>query len=180
MNKAYFLVPLIAVILFGGYYWSFKTAYEKKLEDVALAEKQANVERLKVEAKNRERAIEEAVKADKKRKEERAVKTAKDNAEKEARQAAVDARGKALREQGRLESQARRLDDQVKALKEEIGKIEDQKKSAIAEVDFLTVFVKQAEANVVSLTGVLDKIEAANAAAEKYKKDQAAAAAKKS
>lgn len=178
MNKAYFLVPLIAVILFGGYYWSFKTAYEKKLEDQVLVEKQKHVEQLKVEAKNRARAIEMAVEADKKRKEERAAKVAKDNAEKDARQAAVDARGKALREQGRLESQARRLVDQVTTLKEEITKIEDQKKSAAAELDFLNVYVKQAEANEVSLTGVLDKIEAANAAAAKYAKDQAAAAKK--
>jgi colicin import membrane protein len=175
MNKAYFLVPLIAVILFGGYYWSFKTAYEKKLEDQVLVEKQKHVEQLKVEAKNREIAIQMAVKADLKRKEERAAKDAKDKAEKEARQAAVDARGKALREQGRLENQSLRLAKDVATLKEEIGKIEEQKKSVVAEQEFLNVYVKQAEANLLSLTGVLDKIEAANSAAAEYARQQDAA-----
>jgi colicin import membrane protein len=180
MNKAYFLVPLIAVILFGGYYWSFRTAYEKKLDEQRLVEKEKNVERLKIEAKNREIAIQQAVKADLKRKEERAAKTAKENEEKEARQAAVDARSKAMREQGRLENEARHLAEQVATVKEEIGKIEELKKSAITEQNFLNVYVKQAQANVESLKGVLDKIEAADVAAAKYAKDQAAAAAKKS
>ncbi len=178
MNKAYFLVPLIAVILFTGYYWSFKTAYEKKLEDQRQVEKEANIERLKVEAKNREIAIQQAVKADAVRKAQRAEKEAKDKKEKEDRQTAVDARGKALREQGRLETQARRLKDQVDTLKEEIGKIEEQKKSAQAEQDFLNVYVKQAEANVVSLTAVLDKIDAANKAKVEYDRLQALAAKK--
>ena len=180
MNKAYFLVPLIAVILFSGYYWSFKTSYEKKLEDQVLVEKQKHVEQLKVEAKNREKAIQMAVEADKKRKEERAAKDAKDKAEKEARTVAADARGKALREQGRLELQARRLSDQVTTLKEEIAKIKEQKKSAQAEQDFLNVYVKQAETNVVCLTAVLDKIEAADKAKAEYERQQRALAAKKS
>jgi uncharacterized protein (DUF3084 family) len=173
MNKAYFLVPLIAVILFTGYYWSFKTAYEKKLEDQRQVEKEANVERLKVEAKNREIAIQQAIKADAVRKAARAEKDAKDKKEKEDRNAAADARGKALREQGRLETQARRLADQVVTLKEEIAKIEEQKKSATAEQDFLNVYVEQAKANVVGLTAVLDKIEAANKAAAEYARQQA-------
>lgn len=178
MNKAYFLVPLIALVLFSGYYWSFKTSYEKKLDDKAQDEKKMHVEQLKVEAKNREKAIQMAVEADQKRKLERAAKDAKDKAEKEARVAANDARGKAQREQGRLELQARRLADQVTTLKEEIAKIEEQKKSVQAEQDFLNVYVKQAEANVASLTAVLDKIEAANKAKIEYDRQQAALAKK--
>ena len=50
----------------------------------------------------------------------------------------------------------------------------------MAEQDFLNVYVKQAEANVVSLTAVLDKIEAANKAAADYERQQRALAAKKS
>jgi len=180
MNKAYFLVPLIALVLFSGYYWSFKTSYEKSLDQKVQEEKQKHIEQLKVEAKNREKAIQMAVEADKKRKEERAAKDAKDQAEKEARQASADARSKALREQGRLENEARHLAEQVATVKEEIGKIEELKKSAITEQNFLNVYVKQAQANVDSLKAVLDKIEAADVAAAKYAKDQAAAAAKKS
>jgi colicin import membrane protein len=178
MNKAYFLVPLIALVIFSGFYWSFKTSYEKKLDDKVVEEKRMHVEQLKVEAKNREKAIQMAVEADKKRREERAAKDAKDKAEKEARQAAYDARSKAMQQQGRLELLARRLSDQVTTLKEEIAKIEEQKKSAQAEQDFLNVYVKQAEANVVSLTAVLDKIEAANKAKIEYDRQQALAAKK--
>jgi uncharacterized protein (DUF3084 family) len=178
MNKAYFLVPLIALVLFSGFYWSFKTSYEKKLDQKVQEEKQMHIEQLKVEAKNREKAIQMAVEADKKRKEERAAKDAKDKAEKEARQAAYEARSKAMQQQGRLELSARRLSDQVTTLKEEIAKIEEQKKSAQAEQDFLNVYVKQAEANVVSLTAVLDKIEAANKAKIEYDRQQALAAKK--
>jgi uncharacterized protein (DUF3084 family) len=178
MNKAYFLVPLIALVIFSGFYWSFKTSYEKKLDDKVVEEKRMHVEQLKVEAKNREKAIQMAVEADKKRREERAAKDAKDKAEKEARRAAYDARSKAMQQQGRLELLARRLSDQVTTLKEEIAKIEEQKKSAQAEQDFLNVYVKQAEANVVSLTAVLDKIEAANKAKIEYDRQQALAAKK--
>ena len=178
MNKAYFLVPLIALVLFSGYYWSFKTSYEKKLDEKVQDEKKMHIEQLKVDAKNREKAIQMAVEADKTRKEERAAKDAKDKAEKEARQAAYDARSKAMQQQGRLELLARRLSDQVTTLKEEIAKIEEQKKSAQAEQDFLNVYVKQAEANVVSLTAVLDKIEAANKAKIEYDRQQALAAKK--
>jgi len=178
MNKAYFLVPLIALVLFSGFYWSFKTSYEKKLDQKVQEEKQMHIEQLKVEAKNREKAIQMAVEADKKRKEERAAKDAKDKAEKEARQAAYEARSKAMQQQGRLELSARRLSDQVTTLKEEIAKIVEQKKSAQAEQDFLNVYVKQAEANVVSLTAVLDKIEAANKAKIEYDRQQALAAKK--
>jgi hypothetical protein len=178
MNKAYFLVPLIAVVLFGGYYWSFTTAYNKELAAKDVAAQKAHELQLAQEQKNREIAIEQAVAADKKRKEERAAKAEKDKQEKEARSAAVEVRNATQRNANRLESQSIRLAKDVGTLKEEIAKIQESQKSALAEQDFLNVYVKQAEANVKSLQEVLDKIDAANRAKIEYDRAQAAAKAK--
>jgi hypothetical protein len=178
MNKAYFLVPLLAVVLFGGYYWSFTTAYDKELKAKEVAAQKAHEDQLALEAKNREVAIKQAIEADQKRKAERAAKEAKDKQEKEARSAAVEVRNAAQRNSNRLESQSIRLAKDVGTLKEEIAKIQEMKKSALAEQDFLNVYVKQAEANVKSLQEVLDKIDAANRAKIEYDRAQAAAKAK--
>ncbi|MBI5382024.1 MAG: hypothetical protein HZA31_09015 [Opitutae bacterium] len=180
MNKAYVLVPLIAVILFGGYYYSFSTAYEKKELAQKAAEKEAHNAKLRKEAADREIAIKAAVEADKTRKEEKAKKEAKDKAEKEARAAAVEQRNKAQRDQGKLETQKFRLSKDVEALKEEIAKIEAEKVRAVSEAEFLKVYVKEAEANVKGLTAVLDKIESANRAKAEFDRQAAAAAKAKS
>lgn len=95
---------------------------------------------------------------------EKAAKEAKDKADRDARQAAIEARDKAAREQSRLENQKNRLEKDVKAEKEVIAKLEEDKKQAVDEYNFLKDYVKQAQANTKRLTDVVEKIGAADTA----------------
>ena len=160
----YFLVPLIGLIAFGAVYWNFSSGYEAKVAQKAKVQREIREEKLRVEAKNREQAIKDALAAQERRKVEKAAKEAKEKADQEARQLAVEARDKANRDQIKLAQQVERLEKDIKVEKEAIAKIEEERKRAADEEKFLKTYVKQAEANTKSLTEVLDKITAADAA----------------
>lgn len=160
----YFLVPLVGLIAFGALYWNFSSGYEAELERKALVVRQAKEGKLRQEAKDREQAIKDAVAAQERRKVEKAAKEAKEKEDQEARQLAVEARDKANRDQMKLAQQVERLEKDIKVEKDAIAKIEEDRKRAADEEAFLKTYVKQAEANTKSLTEVLDKITAADAA----------------
>jgi colicin import membrane protein len=166
MKKSYiyFLVPLIGLIAFGAVYWNFSAGYEAELAEKARIQREAKEEKLRAEAKNREVAIKDALAAQERRKVEKAAKEAKEKADQEARQAAIEAQNKANRDQLKLAQQVERLEKEIKIEKEAIAKIEGERKQALEEENFLKTYVKQAEANTKSLTEVLDKITAADAA----------------
>src|SRR5215216_2666555 len=163
-SYVYFLVPLIGLIAFGAVYWNFSSGYEAEIERKAKIVREAKEEKLRVEAKNREQAIKDALAAQERRKVEKAAKEAKEKADQEARQLAVEARDKANREQIKLAQQVERLEKDIKVEKEAIAKIEDERKRAADEENFLKTYVRQAEANTKSLTEVLDRITAADQA----------------
>jgi len=160
----YFLIPIVGIIIFAAVYLNFSAGYEAKLAERAHQIKEAKEEKLRIQAKEREQAIKDALAAQERRKAEKAAKEAKDKADQDARQLAVEARDRANREQLKLEQQVERLKKDVQTEKEAIAKIEEQKKQALDEQSFLKVYVKQAQANTKSLTEVLDKIAAADAA----------------
>ena len=166
MKKSYiyFLVPVIGLIAFGALYWNFSAGHEAKLAEKARIQREAKEEKLRAEAKNREQAIKDALAAQERRKEEKAAKEAKEKADQEARQLAVEAQNKANRDQQKLAQQVERLEKEIKVEKDAIAKIEEERKLALEEENFLKTYVKQAEANTKSLTEVLDKITAADAA----------------
>lgn len=173
----YFLVPLIGLIAFGGLYWNFSKGYEAKLAEKARIVREAKEEKLRAESKNREQAIKEALVAQERRKVEKAAKEAKEKADQDARQLAIEARDKANREQIKLGQQVERLEKDIKVEKDAIAKIEDEMKRAVDEQKFLRTYVKQAESNTKSLSEVLERIAAADAA--KAAADAAAAKAAK-
>lgn len=160
----YFLVPIIGVIAFGAVYWNFSEGYEAKLAAKAAQAKAEKVEKLRIEAQNREQAIKDALAAQERRRAEKAARELKEKADAEARQLAVEARDKANRDQQKLSQQVDRLEKDIKIEKEAIAKIQEERRRAIDEQAFLQQYVKQAEANTRSLTEVLDKITAADTA----------------
>lgn len=160
----YFLVPILGVIAFAAVYWNFSSGYEARLAEKAAIVRQAKEDKLRKEAKDREIAIKEALASQERRKAEKAAKEAKEQADQEQRQLAIEARDKAFRDQVKLSQQVERLEKDVKVEKEAIAKIEEEKKRAVEEQAFLKDYVKQAQANTKSLTEVLDKITAADAA----------------
>src|ERR1039458_9086797 len=66
-TKVYFLVPIVALVLFYAYYWNFMSDYDAKQAAAAAIVKAKRIERLNVEAQMREKAIQEAIEEQKKR-----------------------------------------------------------------------------------------------------------------
>ncbi len=165
MKKVYFLVPLIGVLIFTFFYWNAA----KDLEAKALADKQKKEairqKKLQDEVEARKKAYEDAIVQANRRKNEKAERDAKEQADRDAREALIAEREKSFREQERLGRQIERLNKDVAAEKEEIAKIEEQKKSYMSEQEFLKSYVKQAEGNQKALEDVLNKIAAAEKAA---------------
>ena len=86
--------------------------------------------------------------------------------EREDRDNALQARNKAANESDRFKRQTERLAKEILAAKEEIAKIEEDKRRSLDEQTFLKDFVKRVEANAKGLTEVLERIAAADLAAE--------------
>ncbi len=178
MNKAYIITPLLALIAFIPFYLNFSKGYEEqeRAEEQAIKDKAA--QKLKDEMEARKKAVEEALVLQEQRKAEKAEKEKKDLAEKEARQAAIDSRDSAYREQERLAKNVERLTKDITVVKTEIKEIEDRKEFYNKEIAFLKQYVPQAEQNRSSLQKVLTDIKAADDARVAAEKAAAAAAQK--
>lgn len=173
MNKAYFIIPLIGVLIFGGFYVNFSRGHEAHLAEVKAKADEAKKEKARQQVIDREKAIAAAVEASKLRTEERLKKEKIEEEKKTARQTAEDKRLRANSDKTKLTDQVRRLKKDLEEVQEEIKKIELEKKTLVDEQAFLRTYVKQAESNVKYYYDLLDKI----AAAEKARAAEAAAAA---
>lgn len=170
MKKAYVIFPAIAMLVFFGFWWSFRSEYEAKQQAKAAQVRKEKEDKIRKEAADRELAIKNAYAEQERRKKAKEAKELKERADREARQAAVEARNKSYRDRDKLEKQVERLTGEVKAEKETIAKLEEQKRKLADEEKFLRTYVTMAEANAKSLADVIDEINKAEAA-------QAAAAA---
>jgi hypothetical protein len=181
MKKAYlyFLLPLVGMVAFGAYYWQFSSGHEKRVEARVAEARRVKEEKIKQDYRDREKAVMEAKAAQEKRREEKARKDAREAQEKEDRQTAQQVLRKAHVDADKLEGQVARLKKEIDETKVAIAKIEDEKRRAIAEENFLKEYVKKAVANQASLHAVVEKIDAADKAAEAAAKAAEAAAKKK-
>jgi uncharacterized protein (DUF3084 family) len=159
MNKVYFLIPVIGLLLFGGYWYSFSTAYDKRIEAQQAAAVQARVDREHLDQINRQKAYDEATAVNQARTKLRDDKKAKETKEKADREAAIDLRSKSLSESFKFASQAERLAKDLAALIEENARVEDRVSHLKAEQEFLKVYVQKTEENVKSISAVAEKIE---------------------
>jgi hypothetical protein len=173
MNKAYFILPFIALGIFTGFYLNFAKGYEAKQADQKARQEQVKRDKAKQEIANREAAIKAAVDAQEKRKKEKEARDKIEEDKRVARQVAEDQRERAHSDRLKLADQSRRLKKDLEEVNAEIKKIEDEKKTLLEEQTFLRTYVKQAETNVKYYYDLLDKI----AVAEKARADAAAAAA---
>lgn len=177
-NIIYFLVPLVGLVIFGALYWNFSSNYEADLAKKADLEKKAKAD--KVEARNRDtkKAFDDAMTASANRKKEKEAKEKRDAEQVEARDLAREQLDKATRDAYALTQKIDRLNKEVDATKKDFASIEEDKKKAAKEQEFLRTYVKQAQDNVAALQSVLQKIKEADEAAVKAAAEAAAAAAK--
>ncbi len=180
MKKSYlyFLVPVVLTALFAVYYWQYASGYDARLAKIEQTKKEERDKKLADEAKAREKAIADAVKLAEKRKAEKKAREDQEAKEAAAREIAIQERNKAQQDSRKYLDQVKRLQKDVTDNKDEITKIEDDKKQLVEEAAFLRDYVTKAETNTQSLTGVLEKIDAADKA--RADAERAAAAAKKS
>jgi len=177
MNKAYVIWPLAGLLVFGAFYWNFSKEYALKQQKAEQAIQDAKREKTRKELESRKKAIEDAIEAQKKRMADRAAKEKKEEEEKAIRAALMDRRTKAYDDVNRrLRPQLERLKGDADEIKQELAKLDLEKKTYGDEEAFLRVFVRQAETNVKTYYNLLDQL----AAAEKARADAEAAAKKKS
>jgi hypothetical protein len=175
MKKAYFIVPVLGVLIFSFFYFNATKELQAKEDARKQAIEQARQKKLADEAAARQKAYTDAVALADLRKKQRAEREAKDAADKEAHEALLAERDKMYRESERLARQIERQTKDVQTEKEEIAKIEEAKRGYLSDQEFLKKYVVEAQNNQKALEDVLNKI----AAADKAAADAAAAAAKK-
>jgi len=166
-SKIYFIVPIIAIAVFFAYYWNFSAEYDARQAKIQAVEKQKRLDKLQAEALMREAAIKDAIEAQKLRKQERLEREARDRKQKDDKENAILVRDKADQEAQRFERQVDKLTKDVKDAKEELAKLETEKKELTADEAFVRTFVVKANENVARLDDVVKKIELADAAAAK-------------
>jgi hypothetical protein len=179
-SKIYFIVPIIALIIFSAYYWNFSSQYEAKQAAIAATVKEQKLEKLRLEAETRERAIHDALEAQKQRKAERVARDEAERKQKDDKENARLENEKSEQEAQKLERQAEKLTKDVSAAKDEIAKIQTDEKKSSVELEFLKKYIAEAVANQAKLADVLTKIQAADAAEAKAAALAAAAAKKNS
>ncbi len=158
MTKVYFIGPLAALLVFIGVYSVHRG--ELKEREVAKASAAAAAQKAKLETEQAERqaAMADAIKAAEQRKLEKAAKEARDQADKEARQLALDARDKAYREQEKSARQIERLKKDIEAEQAVLAKLAAERSAAESEKTFLQDFVTKAQSNVQALQTLLTKL----------------------
>jgi hypothetical protein len=173
MNKVYLIIPLIGVLIFGGFYANFAKGHEAHLAEIKLNAENAKKEKVRQGIKDREEAIKKAVEASALRAKERLEREKIEEDKKTARQVAEDKRMRAHSDKSKFTDNVRRLKKDLEDVQEEVKKIELEKKNLQEEHVFLKTYVQKAESNVNYYRDLLDKI----ALAEKARADAAAAAA---
>ncbi len=180
-SYVYFVIPLVALTVFlFGFYWNAHKNFEAREQQVVKKARDDKQSKLEKEAKDRELAVKSALEMQEKRKVEKKARDERDNREKEEREKARQARDKAGRDADKFEQTAKRLTKEIEAEKKELTEVQTERKRTEDEHGFLKEYVKKAEQNTKSLTGVLERIAAADkAAADAAKAAEAAAKAVK-
>jgi chromosome segregation ATPase len=176
--KLYVIVPLAALLAFAGFHWHAA----EELRQTAVA-KQAALEasrttRLKAERDAQQQAMASLLAAQEQRKSDLAAREARELADRTARQAALDALDAARHRQTDLARQLDRLQQETAGEKKSITELEAAKKSLLYEQSYLRDLAVQADANIRSLTTVLEKLAAAQAALTAASGEQGRANAK--
>jgi len=179
-SNVYYLAPLVVLIVFGAYYWNFKSGYDAHLAQIAAHEKAERTEKLRLEAVSREAAIHDALIAQQKRKQERQERDARDLKQKDDKENATLTAQKADQESQKLQRQVEKLTKDVETEKDEIKKIEAENKKQVEEEAFLKTYDKLAQDNQAKMAAALQKIADADAAEAKAALLAAAEAKKKS
>jgi len=177
-SYVYFIVPFVSLLVFFfGFYWNAHKEFEQRAQDKVRIGREAKEAKVRKEMQDREVAVKSAIELQEKRKTEKKARDEKDARDKEARENARQAREKAARDADKFEATAKRLQKEIEVEKKEVIEVAGLRKRTVDEQVFLKEYVQKAEANTRNLSGVLERIDAADKAAEAAARAAAAAAA---
>lgn len=159
-NKAYFIAPLAALVVFSGVYASHRSGLKEREAAKAAAAKAELVAKNEAEQAARKAAMAEAIALAEQRKKEKERREAREAAERAERQVALDARDQAYREQEKLGRQIERLKKDIEAEEAVIARLEVARKEGETEKAFLADFVAKSRANVKALETLVAKLNA--------------------
>jgi hypothetical protein len=174
----YFVVPIILVLVCIPFIWQHNANYEANELARAAVIRQGKIAAMNAQNAQREKAIQDSLVTQAQRQKERKEREDRIQKEKDDREAALQARNKALNDVSRQKDRMERAQKDVEVAKADIAKLEADESKQRQEEDAAKQYVVLAQANVKNLSQVLDRIAAADAAADAAAK--AAAAAKKS
>ncbi|MCX6938340.1 MAG: hypothetical protein NTU80_10670 [Verrucomicrobia bacterium] len=165
MKRIYFIGPLVLLLVFVAVYLNFRHDYNQE-EAARVAQAAAELKtRNENDAAARKAALLEAIAAAETRKKERDAKNAREKADREARQLAIDARDRAFREQEKITRQVERVKKDLEAEEAAVAKLLAVRKEADAEREFLLSYVTKSRANQGSLQTVIARLDAPRPAA---------------
>jgi len=159
MNKIYALVPLVGLLLFGGYYWKHSRLHAARLDAIQRIEETARQERRAKEAADRAHAHDQAALTLALRKQERAEKDRLESAQKQARLALEQRRDAAAERAHRLRPQRDRLHSEIVTIAAALARAEERKRELQDEKAFLAEYVRTAEANQNAIQRLLETAE---------------------
>jgi hypothetical protein len=173
MNKAYIIWPFVGLLVFGAFYLNFNRTFTERQKQEQVRVQQEKRERQLKEAEQRRLAVVAANEAVAKRNAEREARDKQEEADRQARIALIDRRNRAFDDVNkRLRPQLERLRNDAGDIKDQIAKLEQEKKEYANEETFLRTYVRKAEANQQTYVNLLEQL----AAAEKARAEAAAKA----
>jgi hypothetical protein len=152
MNKVYFIAPLLLLVVFSGFFAVHRSGLKAREAAQVAKVEAARQAKLDAEQAARKAAMADAIAAAEQRKKDNA---AQDKLDKEARQAAIDVRDKAYREQEKISRQLEKLKKDVEVEQAALTKLGASRQEAAAEKAFQEAFVTKAQANVQALQTLL-------------------------
>jgi hypothetical protein len=141
--------------VFSGFYSVHHNDLKAREADRVAKVEAGRKAKLDAEQAARKAAMADAITAAEQRKKDKAAKESQDKLDKEARQAAIDVRDKAYREQEKLSRQLDKLKKDVEVEQAAIAKLGASRQAAAAEKAFQEAFVTKARANVQALQTLL-------------------------
>ena len=158
MKKVYFFAPIFALVVFSGFYASHVSGLkEREAEKKAAAESALRLKQ-EEELAARKAAMAEAIALAEQRKKEKDAREAREKADQDARQLAIDARDKAFRDREKSARQIERVRKEIEAEEAALARVASARREAGAEKAFLDEFVAKAQANVQALQTLLTKL----------------------
>ena len=163
--KIYFIVPLLSLVAFAGYEWRASAAFLREAADRQAMLDTAHAAKLETERIAQEQALTAALAEQEKQKQDRAAKAARDRTAQESRQTALDTLAATRQRSTDLTGQLERLQQEIAVEKKSLAELESEKADALSEQAFLRDLAVKTDANLKSLTALLEKITAEPASA---------------